>query len=71
MLLPSNLFTVELKVAHSGISQPYMRKRKIKRMELEEIADFIKHLHPKPSAKLKILIKLLESKSINRENPTP
>jgi len=30
-----------------------MRKRKIKRMELEEIADFIKHLYPKPSAKLK------------------
>lgn len=78
-VLKMHHFTVEKILATLASSRPEIRCKSIgryklfwiKREEPEEIADFIKHLHPEPSAKLKILIKLLRSKSINRENPTP
>ena len=77
-ILKMHHFTVEKILATLASSRPEIRCKSIgryklfwiKREEPEEIADFIKHLHPEPSAKLKILIKLLKSKAINRENPT-
>jgi len=69
-------FTVEKILRSLASSNPEIRCKSIgryklfwiKREEPEEIANFIKHLHPEPSAKLKILINLQKSKAINREN---